>query len=454
MMRIFTGVLLLATLLHACTKPVSIGTDFIDEDQINLVEVDTFSLLAKTIDPGAITLYDSVPSLTRYLAGNLSDPIFGNSSSQIFGQLRMAFPNVNFPDNATLDSVVLGLSYDSLFSYGNYLTEKIDVEVYRLTEDMQFEAEYDSDVSFMTESSPIGQKNNFIPQLGKKRVILVEVSAGEIDTVELDPQLRVRIDDAIGQEFLSYDSLTLANSDNFTDLFKGINVRINSNNSMIAFRLLSSNTNMTMYYKEADSIPRIFTLGFTSRSPVLPTFTHDFSAGSIDPFIGDYMLGDSLLFTQGMAGVEFEVEIPHISDVENSLVNHAQLSFTVAELPEDDLEVYPPVDQLTAVYQSPTNMDQNFLVSDAEAAEIESNSQAFIEEAFGGFISEEEVNGMTLRHYSMKITLQVAEMIAGDVPNSIKIRPRLKSLIADRSVIYGPGHSKYPMKLKLYLSTQ
>ena len=459
MIRLLLSVLLAATLLHACTKPVPIGEDFVEDDQIDVLEVDTFSLVTRTINPGPIIIYDSLPSLSSYLAGNLTDPIFGQSSSQIFGELRMVFPGGEFPENASLDSVVLGLAYDTLNAFGNYQSEKIDVSVYRLTEDMEFKQRYFSDASFMTESAPIGQLEDFVPLLRKNVQIYQEDRNGNIDTITLPPQLRLRIDDAIGEEFLSYDTTVLDNNEAFTEMFKGINLRVDSENSMIAFRLLSQNATMTMFYKEADTIPRSFTLAFTletdnfSRgSALLPTFSHDHSNAPIEDFIDNEEMGDSLLFTQGMAGVEFEVEIPYIQNIDNNLVNYAELTFTVAELPEDNSMLFAPVDQLTAVYQD--EEQDNRLVVDALLAEFENNRKEFIQEAFGGYVQEKDENGVTLHHYSMKLTTQVARMLDEEVPNKIIIRPRLKSRTASRVVVYGPGHSEYPMKFKTYLTTQ
>lgn len=452
MIRILMSVLLLATLLHACTKPSSIGTDFIDDDMINVEVIDTVTFNAKTVNPGPIVIYDSVPTLSRYMAGNLDDPIFGKSSSQIFGQLRMVEPGIHYFENATLDSVVLSLGYDTSSTYGNFEDEAIDVEVYRLMEDMEFEAEYMSDQTFMTDNTPIGQQTGFVPNLTKERVIFVETEPGVIDTVTLSPRLRLQLDDAIGEEIMGYDSLTLTDSDNFIELFKGINVRVNSDNSMHAFNLLSGSSRLTIYYKEDDTLSRQFHLGFTNRSSLIPSYQHDFSSSAIESFIDNETDGDSLLFTQGMAGVDIELEFPYLSELENGSVNYAELTFTVAELPGDDLSIFPPVEQLTGVYED--DMGINRLVLDAFLAEVENNNPVFIEEAFGGFIQEEMVNGQKLQHYSLKITNQVSRMLEGSIPEKIKIRPRLKNIQADRVVIYGPGHSEHPMEFKLFLSTQ
>lgn len=447
--RIF-WLLLSAALIHACTQPGSIGTDFIQDEVINLKEIDTITMNTKTVNPGPIVLFDSMPALTRYLAGQLNDPIFGNSSSQIFGQLRMSNPGGTFFENATLDSVVMSLVYDSTSVYGNYEEERVDVEVYRLIEDMQLNARYESDQTFATADIPLGQKLDFLPEITRERTILVETSPGEIDTQTVAPQVRVRLDDALGMEIMNYDSTRLQDSDNLIELFKGVNVRVNSENSMLSFAFIASN--LTIYYKQDDTLSRQFTLSITNRSPALPSYTHDFSTGIVSDFIEDEQAGDSLLFAQGMAGVAFEVEFPYLSAFQDDLVNYAELSFTVAELPEDDPSNFPPVNQITGVFTNENGT--NSLVLDAFLAELENGNSVFLQEAVGGFIQEETVDGQTLKHYKLIVTNHFSQMLKQIVPPRIRIRPRIKNVNADRVVIYGPGHSEYPMEFKLLLSTQ
>ena len=460
MKNFILGVLLLATLIHACTEPVSVGRDFIDDDLVDLVEVDTFTLRTSTVEVEPPIVYDSIPALATFLAGNLTDPIFGATRSEIFGEMRVAFPGIDIPDEVTVDSVVFGLSFDTLTGFGDYRTEAVDVELYRLTEDMEIRQRYRSDKTFMTEGMPIGGIYNTVPNLSENVTIYRENEDGTLDTVLLNPQFRIPIDNSIGEELLSYDSTIYNNVDEFTNLFKGVNIRINSDNSMMGFRLYNTSNNplsstLTVYFKEEDTISRTLTLAFRDEpgflSSVIPSFSHNYSGSVVEPFIGDSTKGDSLLFAQGMAGPEIEVEIPYIESIEGSLVNYAELEFTVAELPDDDLETFPPVEQLTAVYES--ELADNVLVIDAFLAEEENPSSSFIERAFGGYVQEKTEDGVTLHHYRMKLSVQVAQMIKGNVPNKIRLRPKFKSRNADRVVIYGPGHSKYPMEFTTYLST-
>jgi hypothetical protein len=94
------------------------------------------------------------------------------------------------------------------------------------------------------------------------------------------------------------------------------------------------------------------------------------------------------------------------------------------------------------------------LIRDVAIAESQAGSELFLREVLGGFIEEEELeDGQVLRHYTLFITQFIDEVRRGQVEPVFRLRPRLKNITAERSILYGPGHSEYPMKLKLVFST-
>lgn len=435
-----------------CTNPTSIGTDFIGTDLISVTKVDSLSVRAQTVGPGPINVYQGQANLSRYLCGNLNDDYFGSSRSEIYGQLRVRDNTRNF-NYSSIDSVVLSMRYDSTSFYGNWENEEVDIQVFRLTESIDAEADYESDISFMAEAEPIGQKTGFKAEPSKPLTIDFENSEGEIDTVTIAPQLRVPIDISIGEEILAYDSLPLSDNEVFLESFKGVKLAVESENTMLAFRLITPETRMIIYYRNEDDEPAEMNLSFTDRSAVIPNFAHDFVDSEVESFLDRQDLGDSLVFTQSMAGVEAEIELPDLSDWNDLELNHASLSFTVApDLPGNLENLFPPARQLTGIRTDEEG--ELRLLIDAALAESQAGSQEFLQETFGGFIQEEELeDGSTRQHYSLFITQFVESVRRGEVDPTFRIRPRLKNVTAGRSIILGPQDSQYPMKLTLVFST-
>lgn len=435
-----------------CTTPTSIGTDFIGSDLIEVENIDSTRVSAKTVNPGPIEVYQGSSNLSRYLCGVLNDDYLGRSSSQIFGQLRVRDNSRNFA-YSSIDSVVLSLRYDSTSFYGNWENESLDIEVYRLEEGIDAEADYTSAASFLTSASPIGSRSDFKAEPSTPVIIDFEDEDGNIDTVLIAPQLRIPIDKSIGEEILAYDSLALSDNEVFLESFNGLNLRVLSENTMLAFNLVTAETRMIVYYRNEMDEPAEMNLSFTDLSAVIPNFEHDPSAGIVDEFIENPDLGDSLLFTQSMAGVETEITFPDLSDWEDFEINHAALSFTIADdLAGNMTSLFPPVRQMTAIQEDEEG--ELRLIRDAAIAESQAGSEQFLREVLGGFVEEEELeDGRVLRHYTLFITQFVEEVRKGQVDPVFRLRPRLKNVTAERSILYGPGHSEYPMKLKLVFST-
>lgn len=454
MRKYLAALLIVSASLYMCTKPTTLGTDFIGNDLIDIEQLDTFTVRARTIEAEPIIIYDSLPALSRYLCGNLQDPIFGNSSSEIFGQLRMINLGRDF-GVSTPDSIVLSFGYDSTSFAGNFTEEQIDVEVYRVTEDMIRDERYRSDRRFATEMMPLGSKTGFIPNFSDNVTVIEENPEGDLDTLTLQPQLRIPLDITLAEEIMAYDSTTLSTNTNFTDVFKGINVRVNSQNSMMALDLLNGNaTRLTLYYKRGDTTAVQFTLGFTSNSPITCAFEHDYSGTSLTQVFNDSVFGDSLLFAQGMSGAEIELDFPFIDTLEDEVINYAALSFTIAQnIPDNDTTLYPPIEQVTGTYLNEDGEVQ--LCRDAFLTELRDSRLAFVADAFGGFVENTMTeDGQLIQQYTITLTNHIRGMIDGEFPDRLRIRPRLKNVKADRSIVYGPGHSEYPMTLKMILSSQ
>ena len=175
-------------------------------------------------------------------------------------------------------------------------------------------------------------------------------------------------------------------------------------------------------------------------------YNHDYSGSEIEAFFNDEEKGDSLLFLQGMAGSDVEINIPAFADTEfaNFIINKSELEFYVYE--DENSALYEP---LESILLQRYNEEGNLVATN----DVFLAQQDLQDESFGGQLTEGSINGMTLKKYTAATTVHTLSMFDGSNPDTrIRISARNKRGRANRSIIFGPGHSQYPMKFKLTYS--
>ncbi|MEO1515549.1 MAG: DUF4270 family protein [Bacteroidota bacterium] len=435
----FASVLLLLT-AGSCTKSTPLGAELVDQDQNQITFTDTVSVTAITVAEDRVRTYspDQSLQLTSYLLGQMNDPIFGLTTASFYAQMRYSIAGEpQFEDDATLDSIVLMLDYDTLSFYGEVETPW-NIDVYELSETMDPDATYYSNDGFATKPTPLGSVNNFIPNF-RDSINVIRLD----DTTGFVPHLRIRLDDALGDFFLGIDSADYADENIFLDLFKGIQVQATSQTEgLLAFSLNTTATRMALYYS-TDTLKKEYIFDITGGSAKSAEYAHNYGSNIS---LEDPTQGDSILFVQGMSGGLIQLDFPHIRNFQNLIVNKAELEFTVAVLPDDKPETFVPSRQLILVEQ---DSDGEFILT--EDVERSVTQQNLLDtRAFGGNLRDTvDVDGIEIQQYRMNTAARLQDMIEGSLTTPLFIRSFTKPTNGSRVVIYGPGHSKYPMKLNL-----
>ncbi|MFT5166591.1 MAG: hypothetical protein ACI8P3_001823 [Saprospiraceae bacterium] len=438
-------VLAFGIIINSCNDPSPIGSELLAEDQVDVFYTDTFRLTASTLREDSILAYDPNPDIIydNFQFGNFKDPIFGNIEAGIYAQL---IPNPDLPDfeGAILDSIVLTLQYDSSRTYGILDDTPFGVGVYRISEAIDVESKYYSDQNFQVEATPLAEISSFTPMIASTDSIkgLIDyTSDADGDTIDIAPSLRIPLSLEFGQSLINeYDSLIYTSNTNFVaQLLNGLYVKpLVETPGMLSFDIsLFTSSRLTIYYRQ-DTIKTQYVYGFSSQFVQLNNFNHNTAGAVIDDFFNDTAKGDSLLFAQAMAGPNIKVEFPNTDALQNVIINKAELIFTVAELPADDIDSYPPTSVLIA---TDIDTDGNFtFLSDILLGGA----------SFGGIVIDEVGSqGESIKQYTMNISSHFQDIIDGRKDHSIYLRTFPKQEKSSRSVIYGPGHSTYPMKLKL-----
>lgn len=352
-MRAAYFVLALAMVIGACEKPEdSLGLGLIpDESLLGLSTfTDSTSLVTTTI------LADSTRTneLNKALLGDLFLPDYGTSRAEIYTQVRLSGLSVDLTgggaaENVGLDSLVLSLEYlpaDSLFGP----PEPLSISVMRLTEDLELDSVYYSDdstpsdgVELLLDPSPI--------------------TPDPTDSVSLDglmypPQLRLRLIDALGEEFITkaleepsvFDAV-----DDFMDDFKGLHITASNagvTGCIAAFDLLSPQSRLTLYYHNEEEEGLSFEFDINGSAQRYEHFAHDHQGGALaslnEPLAQD-------VYIQSMAGLNVNVDLPILHDLTDSIqgaFNKVELVLPVSSPSENEVFAFPR--RLFAVYTDET----------------------------------------------------------------------------------------------------
>ncbi|MDQ3049310.1 MAG: DUF4270 domain-containing protein [Bacteroidota bacterium] len=307
----------------ACSEPDSLGIEVQPKgDQPGVFFTDTVTIHATTIREDSLRSDEAVAAFN--LAGSYTDPVFGMSKASFYSQLRLPNNNTNFTFGNTpvLDSVVLTMAYADY--YGDTLMP-LFMEVLQLSEQLVFDSTYYTNDVLTTGATLYSGTIEAHP----KDSVLVN---GTLRA----PHLRLRLPDAIGNDFLNAGNAIFADNSTFTNFFKGIHVRtnvVNGGGLILSFNLKASMSKLTVYYRNAGN-PTTISANFeiNSECPRFNNYEHDYTTaifGAVFP-----VSGNDKLYIQSMAGLKVRFSFPYIKNFASNgavSINKAELVIPVLD---------------------------------------------------------------------------------------------------------------------------
>jgi hypothetical protein len=428
---------------YACTRPVLIGSDFLDDEKANLDFTDSFDLDFITERTDRLLVHsDNVSNqLITYSLGITNDPIFGQTKTEIFAQPLLPTIGTGLIQS-TFDSIVLQLYYDTLGNYGD-ITAPVTIEVYRMTERPDYTREYYSDEKFMTEPDVLGSLT-FVPQPFDSVTI-----QSASDTVVLPPHIRVQLSKIKMGELLLQDSSVFSNQDSFLNFFNGLNIRMtNATNTMLGIDILASE--MSIFYDKADVMDREFKFIFTSGSVKTVSMEHDYTGSLAASAIEDTLPENDYWYVQGLSGLTTRLRINDLSSLGNIIINQAELEVYSTHPPGDDAHLFPPVQYLVTQNKTDTSFVNSIDASIGLSRAAGDVSSPLYDLLYGGVIEEVSAGPPPVYKYDVKVTSQVKDILQGKQKNIIYFNPFDKGNVPNRSVMIGPGHPTYAPRLRIY----
>ncbi len=435
------------TCTTACTDPTAIGSDLLEEDQVGTGFTDTLTLFGRTVQGDTVRTFEPNVWAEALFFGDMVDPIFGRTRATIFASpsLNLDFTTLrtihpDFSEDAVVDSVVLVLPYVEEKHYGDIKSVPFSLEVRELAEGINASRIYYSGDSVQTFINTLGG-TVFTPATDS--VELIVYPDGVADTLDFE-HLSVRLDPSLGERFLQADSLTFTSDSLFKDFFKGIQIGASAETKGLLAFTLSPDEDLRggiyVYYRESDTIKKHYQFPFIYTSPSFARYQNTYKGAFIEPFVRLDALEDSVLFVQGTQGLFARVNFPNLSGLSNLVVNKAELVAHVASLPGDDTDTFDPADRL---FMSVYNADEERYdpISDISLAGLSAPI------VFGGGLTGNGTGKPMV--YKFNLSTQFQDMIDGEADPVLYIFVASRRVVANRTVIYGPDHPVYPMKLNL-----
>jgi hypothetical protein len=263
------------------------------------------------------------------LLGSFNDPLFGRTDASFAAQFRLMNYNPAYPSTASIDSIVLRLTYKVI--YGDTLSSQT-LQVYELTGGLTFEAKYLSSFNVKSLASP--------EMLGSASFIPKFRSTDSTKTDTILQVITIPLSKSFGTRLLGIDSLSSISNDIFLNKFKGLyinSVPINRKGTLVSIYTTRPSTStvetkpmITLYYHDA----KRDTLGYdyyaTENSANVASFDHDYSLARFFPNLDKEINPDTLIYIQPTGGIKSKVLVPSLStwkDSANYAINKATLTF-------------------------------------------------------------------------------------------------------------------------------
>lgn len=433
MRSVFTALIIITALCSSCRKSEEIGREVqVGDNDIQLFTTDTLHISAMT--------KEAVPERTdeRFegMLGAYIDPIFGSSEISYHSQYNLDEEGFSFPSDAVFDS-----AFVSFRLTGGYREKEIastdrslmHFQVYELAEDLDISNIYQSNQSAKTQPNLIGE---YIGPVGLFDSVYV-------DGIAQPAQIRIPLTQAWGEKIITADSSNFVSNEAFVSFMKGLSIvpiqtnDLKSNGAIFYFNPLSSFTNITIHYHNADDTTKFsfITNSFTAN---FMSFKHDYSNAPIASVLNDTAAGSDKLYLQSSIGTDIELELKDIAAAfaeDPKVINIAELF-----IPVDTNEPYHPLSKLS-VSRKLEDGTAEFLPDQVQTGD----------RVIDGFLNSDSL------YYRFLITQYVQEIIHNYVPGSNKsekllISPFGNNTLVNRSVVSGPrpqDPDARPLKVKI-----
>jgi hypothetical protein len=338
-------------LVVSCHKSTQIGSNLLsDKSWHNGIFTDTVKLHARPVREDSVL----ASSLSFYVLGSVNDPKFGTTTSGLFTQTILPSASLALGpiDSLRFDSLVLCLAYNSSSFPGTGFgpfTQNQTIKVYQVTDPMNSATIYYSNDKFNINPIPLGSRT-FKPDF------VDSITVGHSKRPNFPAHIRVRLDSVFGKNLLAKSSNGyFTGQADFLTFLQGLYIAPDTTKGMSDGLMYVNPSNtpsgMVLYYRRIHSNGTIDTLN--------TTFTIDNSCAKCNHFTHTYISGitkalnnpvsDSILYIQGLGGINTALTLPPLSYFANKIISKAEVMITQVYDPNASDTLYFPPEQLFIV---------------------------------------------------------------------------------------------------------
>ena len=221
----FNYLILIVVCLLSCSEPSIIGLEVQPDSEKITINSNSSNL----IDFNNESEESLINNASLNLLGELEDSYFLKNKASFITQILLAESNLTLEENLTVDSVILSYNYSNY--YGN-LDGISSIEVRKIEQDVYSDSiYYSNDFSY----------NDFAQLLNIAEDYYISFDS-------LNPLVRIKINNDIGQQILALGNTILSNNNDFLDDFKGLFVSAQAQNTILYLNPLATNSNFSIYY--------------------------------------------------------------------------------------------------------------------------------------------------------------------------------------------------------------
>lgn len=266
-----------------------------------------------------------------------NDPLFGKTKATVFADFIPGTFPFRFPVNDSLfiDSVVVVLSFRS--TYGDS-TSPHTINVFKIDPSVKFKG----DSAYLLRERPfamqgqlVGTRNNVVPSTLDDSVKNRFEAASN--------QIRIKLDNAFGNQLLKADTLKLNTDSAFKTIYKGLEFEATGGNSLLGVQLTDSNSKLAIYYRYTkagvkDTTVTYFRPGVQSANANF--IERDYTGSQLNTYLGG-SAPDNLVFLQNTPGTFATLKIPALGNLSNRIVHRAELIVEQVYDPSDNIFTPP-----------------------------------------------------------------------------------------------------------------
>lgn len=442
----FLSLVLLIT-LTSCTESITVGSELLDDDRVNIGFNAGLEISATTVENDSVRIYDdSGARLSRHLLGRVEDDIFGSSQRDIYvtpelvrstdGQSTLVPFFVN-RDSFQLDSVVLVLPYDTTNRYGDIYGSSMEYEIYEVLETFTGDNNFNSNENLMVSDQPLSSGSFTISS--EKRLVSDTLVSSDSTVVH---HIRIPMPDEIIERIRLADSSAYASDQAFIDsVFAGIQVKITSPTAgFLNINARNIEAGINAYFTKIDG-------SLTSFYPfdvdyILANYSFD-RTGSLAQGLLEQVSTEEVTLVEGAGGLMTRVDILNIDTLRDVVVNQAQLEFYLDESRGFDYDAFPASSSILLFYLDADQRRQ--VIEDVEILPRNtspSNRLFFL----GGDL---ETNDDNRRLYRANLSVHMQRIVDGDHSPTIFIRAIPSDINPARMILRGVNDPEFPMTLKV-----